>query len=75
MTYHYNIDLSTENYEVKVDTEDHYGYFEHHRLGDESAGGLWFAGRKLIDYDGVFELPAEVKLTLRAAGYNVDALS
>lgn len=69
MTYVYDLDLSTKHYEIKVSTNDHYGYFEHHELGDESAGGLWFADKELIDYDGVFELPKEVAEALKARGY------
>lgn len=75
MTYDYNKDLSTKHYEVKIATADSYGYFEHNAMGDESAGGLWFEGKELVDYDGVFDLPAEVKQALTTAGYIGDALA
>lgn len=32
--------------------------------------GLWFDGRKLVDYDGVFYLPKEVMTLLNKEGYN-----
>ena len=34
--------------------------------------GLWFDGKDLVDYDGVFALPDEVIEMLEDAGYNVD---
>lgn len=33
--------------------------------------GLWFEGKSLIDYDGVFELPLEAIKLIRKAGYSV----
>src|SRR5437016_4405675 len=33
--------------------------------------GLWFEGKKLSDYDGIFSLPREVGEMLRDAGYFV----
>ena len=82
MTYIYDQDVSTKHYEIKISTESHYGYFEHKERGDESAGGLWFGGfkgfgddhKELQDYDGVYELPEEVRLALLAAGYWGDTL-
>ncbi len=60
--YNFNLKMGTQNYTVEVDTKAKYGYFEHDYLGDGSAGGLWFDGDlKLEDYDGVYELPSEVK--------------
>ena len=68
MTYTYDLDLSTANYEIKIDVEKNYGYFEHNSHGDEVAGGLWFSGKELVDYDGVFELPGEVLDSLKLWG-------
>lgn len=33
--------------------------------------GLWFEGKDLTDYDGVFELPIEAAKLIRKAGYRV----
>lgn len=33
--------------------------------------GLWFEGKDLTDYDGVFELPVEAAKLIRKAGYRV----
>lgn len=68
MTYTFTLDISTANYEIKIDIEKQYGYFEHFSHGDEVAGGLWFSGKELIDYDGVFELPEEVVDSLKLWG-------
>jgi hypothetical protein len=35
--------------------------------------GLWFDGKELVDYDGVFSLPREVAVMLTDAGYRVPA--
>jgi len=45
---------------IQIDTKALYGCFEHDTRGDECAGGLWFEGNELIDYDGVACLPRKV---------------
>jgi len=35
-------------------------------------GGLWFNDKTLEDYDGVFELPEEIKVALKQLGYELD---
>jgi hypothetical protein len=63
--------IMTKNYEITLDLHgDHRGYFEHNGLGDERAGGLWYDENKnLTDYDGVVELPREVREALIADGF------
>jgi len=53
------------------------GWFEHHDLGDEYGGGLWFEWRGdkayLTDYDGIADyLPGEVITALELEGFNMD---
>lgn len=77
MSYNFNITIATDNFDVMVDTTALYGYFEHHRYGDELGGGLWFGTLPdgtldLHDYDGVPSLPAEVAGALRGLGIYVD---
>lgn len=72
MTYNYTQDLSTENFEIMIDPANDYGYFEHHKEGEDCAGGLWFEHNELVDYDGVYELPEEVEDALHAAGYVIE---
>lgn len=67
----FTVDISTPTFTVKVDPAAHYGYFEHDELGDECGGGLWFDGKCLTDYDGVFVLPQEVIRGLRDGGFHV----
>jgi len=68
MKYDFTISLGTQNFDVKVDPVAKYGYFEHNELGDECGGGLWFDDEMFLrDYDGVYELPKEVKLVLYKA--------
>lgn len=70
--YTYNVDASTDKFEIKVDTTACYGYFEHNTLGDGCGGGLWFdTNRELTDYDGVACLPMSVAKALRQAGFVV----
>ena len=35
-------------------------------------GGLWFNGKDLIDYDGVFALPKVIENKLTEMGYNLE---
>lgn len=48
---------------TKEDTTNETGYF--------NTGGLWWKDKKLIDYDGVFELPLPVKEALKSLGYDI----
>lgn len=70
----YNFDhvKVTDHFEVKVDSAEQHGYFEHKELGDQCGGELLFINNDLIDYDGVFELPMEVIVALREMGFTVE---
>lgn len=70
--YNFNLNLSTPLYTIEIDTTEQYGYFEHNELGDEKAGGLWFDGLRLSDYDGVYELPRQVIAALINSGYQLE---
>jgi hypothetical protein len=77
MSYNFNITITTDNFDVMVDTTALYGYFEHHRYGDELGGGLRFTTLTdgtldLVDFDGVPSLPYEVVTALLDAGILVD---
>ena len=72
MTHQYTQDLSTGKFEIKVSPTTNYGYFEHNEHGEDCGGGLWFVGKELTDYDGVFELPKTVADALIQAGYHLE---
>ena len=64
---------------VAVDDEKQYGYFEMYdtETGGErfyAEGGLWFEGKTLTDYDGVFELSQHVMNKLKEWGYDVSEI-
>lgn len=65
--YKFNQVLSIPNYTIEIDTAAAYGYWQNESTGTE--GGLWFSGRELVDYDGVYQLPGRVDAALVAAGY------
>tara|TARA_R110000796_G_scaffold12284_3_gene40716 strand:+ start:812 stop:1120 length:309 start_codon:yes stop_codon:yes gene_type:complete len=48
--------------------------FEHTELGEEGgAGGLWFEGKELVDYDGnIEELPKAVIEICEHLGYDME---
>lgn len=64
--------ISTANFMIDIDDEVGVGFFEHNEVGDECGGGLWFDGRTLTDYDGVYDLPSEVQRALLDNGYQLD---
>lgn len=83
MEYCFDKKFQFGKYSVQIDTAEKYGYFEHEELGDEAAGGLWFArsdrsvpgfaGKlELVDYDGMACLPKAVIEALRENGFIVD---
>ena len=51
------------SWEYQSDDDDEETYVE---------GGLWFEGNEVVDYDGIYELPDEVKLAIRDMGYKID---
>ena len=59
---------------VFVDPEDIPLGFEHTELGEEGgAGGLWFEGKELVDYDGnIEELPKAVIEICEHLGYDME---
>lgn len=65
------IKLDTGDFQIEITPDTAHGFFEHYELGDGWGGGLWFDGKRLTDYDGVFELPKEVTAALIAAGYDM----
>lgn len=64
--------------EITVGIKDStYGYYELYDTltgGEDwyAEGGLWFQGKDLIDYDGMFSLSGAVINKLKEWGYNVD---
>ncbi len=74
--YDFSNTFNSGKYEIGVDDQALYGYFEHEDYGDNSGGGLWFErtedGRiQLTDYDGTFALPKDVCDGLRLNSYVV----
>lgn len=72
MPYNFNVKFQVGKFEVMVDTQAQYGYFEHEEHGDEYAGGLWFSDNNLVDYDGVFELPLVIYEGLHEHGFTTE---
>lgn len=64
-----NKQITTKNFTIGLWPDG--GFFEHNDHGDEYGGGLWFNGKELVDYDGVYELPGEVVRALDGAGYDM----
>lgn len=60
---------------VGIDEESEYGFFELYDLesgGDRfyAEGGLWFEGKTLTEYDGVFELSSHIVDKLNEWGFD-----
>ena len=55
--------------------EDGEGSWEYQSDEDDpetySEGSLWFEDKKLVDYDGCYELPEEVILAIKELGYEL----
>ena len=71
MSYNFTLKTKVGKFEVQIDPEASYGWFEHDELGDECGGGLWFDQKDLMDYDGVFELPNDVIAAIKQLGFTV----
>jgi len=66
----YNVNLSTNKFEIWISTTTKYGWFEDKIIGDENGGGLWFdEDMQLQDYDGVYFLPDDVRNQLMRNNY------
>ena len=64
---------------VNVNTDDSYGSFELYDLEESGEryyadGGLWFEGKVLTDYDGIFELPEKVTEILEEWGFDLSEM-
>lgn len=76
MSYNFTQSTRQGSWEIHVDPDARYGYFENVVNGGE--GGLWFDVEKgtgpkleLIDFDGFYELPLAVVEALRSFGHIV----
>jgi hypothetical protein len=67
--YNFTEHAKVGKWAVMVDPDSNYGYFEP-ESGIEG-GGLWFDGKELMDFDGRYELPADVAAALEQLGYIV----
>jgi len=61
--HEYTQEAQVGNWKVYVSPSTNYGYFENEIT--EKCGGLWFKGRMVTEYDGVYELPNSVVSALR----------
>jgi len=58
-------------YEIYIDAEKQYGYYEHDVFGEDMGGGLWFENNTLVDYDGLSTLPVEVIKGIQELGFEL----
>jgi hypothetical protein len=65
------IKFNTARFSGGITESTNHGWFEHNTHGDNFGGELFFDGKKLIDYDGVFALPAEIITKLEELGFNM----
>jgi hypothetical protein len=73
------VEYKTANYTVEYDPSKLRGSFEHNTRGECSAGSLLFdtdeeGKTRLLDYDGVTQLPKEVLHCLKNQGFVVDGI-
>lgn len=69
----YNYTKTTKGkFEVGIDKDEQYGYFEHEDYGDEYGGGLWFEDDELVDYDGISGyVPQDVADAIVELGFKI----
>lgn len=66
--------------EIEINVRQHkadyasFELFDTETGGDEwyAEGGLWFVGKELVDYDGIFALPTEIIDILEKKGYDCE---
>ncbi|MGS9896452.1 hypothetical protein [Acinetobacter baumannii] len=62
--------IDVENFHIEINATTQRGWFEHGE--EEIEGGLWFMDGVLVDYDGVFELPAAIVHGIHQLGFRVE---
>ena len=73
MNHTYTLETTAHVWKVGISPSTNYGYFYYDGEKDlDIEGGLWFQGKTLVDYDGVFELPKKVIDTVVSFGFAVD---
>ncbi len=70
MTYNFDHKIVVGKYQVQIDSNAQYGFFEN--VVDGGEGGLWFTDNELVDYDGYYELPESVIVAIGQLGFNPD---
>lgn len=81
----FDLTLQAGKYNIEIDSQNCCGFFEHTTQGEGSCGSLDFmyigtdsplttlkwARFELVDFDGVYSLPAQVVKVLRDVGFIV----
>jgi hypothetical protein len=75
-SFNYNRTIIAGEFIIEIDEQKKYGYFQHLELGEQVSGGLWFEDNndeslRLVNFDGLFELPEIVMNALRVKGFDV----
>ncbi|MGC8541043.1 MAG: hypothetical protein ACP5QA_10490, partial [Phycisphaerae bacterium] len=73
-TYRTGVKIMSHNFTLNawlvwISPATSYGYWT--REDGSEGGGLWFDHGELVDYDGVFELPAHIQNQIRSLGFQV----
>jgi hypothetical protein len=58
-------------YYISINPIKSTGFFEIIGGSYHAEGGLWFIDGELIDYDGIYDLPDEIREQIRKFGYKV----
>ena len=63
-------------YHIEVNPIKQYGHYEMYNDGTEyyAEGGLWFQEGRLVDYDGIFQLPQTISKQLIDWGFEVEGV-
>jgi hypothetical protein len=77
MKYHEQFNKDGYDYEVGMDESEGLGWFEvcgatECNEEEHAEGGIWFDGKEITDYDGVFEMPQPIIDWLENKAFDVD---
>lgn len=64
-------EFTTNHYVIGIDPVTGLGYYEHLTYVDNVSGTIRVEGKKVVEFDSLFEIPEEVVEGLKKNGYEV----
>ena len=68
----YDKSIQSGKYEIRIDSQQQYGYFEHDDFGEDDGGSFQMMNNEVVEIDACFSIPLEVAHGIMELGFKID---